>query len=69
LAKKLTKLTGGQAQIIKTGKGYMVQVDGFKSEDLAKGLAQGLGLKNYKIEKVQPQQQQPPQQQPPQSKQ
>jgi predicted transcriptional regulator len=66
LAKKLTQLTGRQAEVIKTGKGYMVSVGGFNSEDLAKGLAQGLGLKNYQVVKVQPQQQsQPQQQQPP----
>jgi len=66
LAKKLTQLTERQAEVIKTGKGYMVSVGGFHSEDLAKGLAQGLGLKNYRVVKVEPQQQQPqPQQQPP----
>jgi hypothetical protein len=65
LAKKLTQLTGRQAEVIKTGKGYMVSVGGFRSEDIAKGLAQGLGLKNYQVVKVQPQQQQPQQQQPP----
>ncbi|MFZ8784464.1 conjugal transfer protein TraG N-terminal domain-containing protein [Thermocrinis sp.] len=65
LAKKLTQLTGRQAEVIKTGKGYMVSVGGFQSEDLAKGLAQGLGLKNYQVVKVQPQQHQPQQQQPP----
>jgi hypothetical protein len=64
LAKKLTQLTGRQAEVIKTGKGYMVSVGGFKSEDIAKGLAQGLGLKNYQIAKVEPPQQQPQQQQP-----
>jgi hypothetical protein len=65
LAKKLTRLTDRQAEVIKTGKGYMVSVGGFNSEDLAKGLAQGLGLKNYQVEKVEPQQQPQPQQQPP----
>jgi hypothetical protein len=66
LAKRLTQLTGNQARVIKTDKGYMVSVSGFQSEDLAKGLAQGLGLKNYKVVKVEPQQQQPqPQQQQP----
>jgi hypothetical protein len=65
LAKRLTQLTGRQAEVIKTDKGYMVSVGGFQSEDLARGLAQGLGLKNYQVVKVQPQQQQPqPQQQP-----
>ena len=65
LAKKLTQLTGRQAEVIKMGKGYMVSVGGFQSEDLARGLAQGLGLKNYQVVKVEPQQQQPqPQQQP-----
>jgi len=70
LAKKLTQLTGREAQVIKTNKGYMVSLGGFQSEDLARGLAQGLGLKNYQVVKVQPSQQQPqpqqqPQQQPP----
>jgi predicted transcriptional regulator len=66
LAKKLTRLTDRQAEVIKTGKGYMVSVGGFQSEDLARELAQGLGLKNYRVVKVEPQQQQPqPQQQPP----
>jgi len=66
LAKRLTQLTGRQAEVIKTGKGYMVSVGGFQSEDMAKGLAQGLGLKNYQVVKVEPQQNQPqPQQQPP----
>jgi hypothetical protein len=65
LAKKLTQLTGREAEVIKTGKGYMVSVGGFKSEDMAKGLAQGLGLKNYQVVKAEPpQQQQQPQQQP-----
>jgi len=64
LAKKLTRLTGGQAEVIKMGKGYMVSVGGFHSEDIAKGLAQGLGLKNYQVVRVEPQQQQPQQQQP-----
>jgi hypothetical protein len=64
LAKKLTQLTGRQAEVIKTGKGYMVSVGGFHSEDIAKGLAQGLGLKNYQVVKVEPQQHQPQQQQP-----
>ena len=63
LAKRLTQLTGNQAQVIKTGKGYMVSAGGFHSEDIAKGLAQGLGLKNYQVVKVEPQQQQPQQQQ------
>jgi hypothetical protein len=65
LAKKLTQLTGRQAEVVKTGKGYMVSVGGFHSEDIAKGLAQGLGLKNYQVAKVEPQHQQPQQQQPP----
>ncbi|MFZ8859081.1 MAG: SPOR domain-containing protein, partial [Thermocrinis sp.] len=65
LAKKLTQLTGRKAEVIKTGKGYMVSVGGFQSEDLARGLAQGLGLKNYRVVQVQPQQQQPQQQQQP----
>jgi hypothetical protein len=66
LAKRLTQLTGRQAEVIKMGKGYMVSVGGFQSEDMAKGLAQGLGLKNYQVVKVEPQQKQPqPQQQPP----
>jgi hypothetical protein len=65
LAKKLTQLTGRQAEVVKTGKGYMVSVGGFHSEDIAKGLAQGLGLKNYQVAKVEPQRQQPQQQQPP----
>jgi len=65
LAKRLTQLTGRQAGVIKTGKGYMVSVSGFQSEDLARGLAQGLGLRNYQVVKVQPRQQQPQQQQPP----
>jgi hypothetical protein len=67
LAKKLTQLIGRQAEVIKRDKGYMVSVDGFHSEVIAKGLAQGLGLKNYQVVKIQPpQQQQPqPQQQPP----
>jgi hypothetical protein len=64
LAKKLTQLTGRQAEVIKTGKGYMVSAGGFHSEDIAKGLAQGLGLKNYQVAKVEPPQQQPQQQQP-----
>jgi len=64
LAKKLTRLTGRQAEVIKMGKGYMVSVGGFHSEDIAKGLAQGLGLKNYQVVKVEPQQQQPQQRQP-----
>ena len=50
LAKKLTQLTGRQAEVIKTGKGYMVSVGGFQSEDIAKGLAQGLGLKSYRVD-------------------
>ncbi len=66
LAKRLTQLTGNQAEVKRVGKGYMVSVGGFQSEDLARGLAQGLGLKNYKVVKVESQQQQPqPQQQPP----
>ncbi len=66
LAKKLTEITGRQAEVIKTDKGYMVSVGGFQSEDLARGLAQGLRLKNYQVVKVEPQQQQPqPQQQQP----
>jgi cell division protein FtsB len=65
LAKKLTQLTGRQAEVVKTDKGYMVSVGGFHSEDIAKGLAQGLGLKNYQVAKIEPQQQQPQQQQPP----
>jgi hypothetical protein len=69
LAKRLTQLTGRQAEVIKTGKGYMVSVGGFHSEDIAKGFAQGLGLKNYQVAKVEPQQQQPQQQQPPKVKQ
>jgi hypothetical protein len=64
LAKRLTQLTGRQAEVIKTGKGYMVSVGGFQSEDIAKGLAQGLGLKNYQVARVEPPQQQPQQQQP-----
>jgi hypothetical protein len=54
LASTLSKATGREAQIIRTDKGYMVRVGGFKSEDLVRGLAQGLGLKNYRIEKVEP---------------
>jgi hypothetical protein len=65
LAKRLTQLTGRQAEVIKTDKGYMVSVGGFQSEDLARGLAQGLGLKNYRVVKLEPQQPQPQQQQPP----
>jgi len=66
LAKKLTQLTGRQAKVIKMDKGYMVSVGGFHSEDIAKGLAQGLGLKNYQVAKIEPpQRQQPQQQQPP----
>ncbi|MFZ8860109.1 MAG: SPOR domain-containing protein [Thermocrinis sp.] len=60
LAKKLTQLTGRKAEVIKMNKGYMVSVGGFQSEGLARGLAQGLGLKNYRVEMVQPQQQQLP---------
>jgi hypothetical protein len=65
LAKKLTQLTGRQAEVVKTDKGYMVSVGGFHSEDIAKGLAQGLGLKNYQVAKIEPQHQQTQQQQPP----
>ncbi len=53
LANMLSKATEREAQIIRTGKGYMVRVDGL-SEDLARGLARGLDLKNYRIEKVEP---------------
>jgi len=66
LAKRLAEITREKVDVIKTGKGYMVSVGGFQSEDLARGLAQGLGLKNYQVVKGEPQQQQPqPQQQPP----
>jgi cell division septation protein DedD len=54
LANTLSKRTGREAQIIRTDKGYMVRVGGFQSDDMARGLAQGLGLKNYRIEKVEP---------------
>jgi hypothetical protein len=65
LAKKLTQLTGRQAEVIKTDKGYMVSVGGFHSEGIARVVAQGLRLKNYQVAKVEPQQRQQPQQQQP----